>query len=170
MAETTAWSAEDVFAAAPDGDGDIPLWLLRSGDATANAPFNDPERAWLAAQKFTGGAKKLVQLPTRDCTLASVALGLGDGAAGEPSGPSELLTGLLAQSLPATTYRFAEQPGHATLAAIAWGLGAYRFQRYRSGADTTAARPRLRIPAGVNAAHVINTTEAVWFGLSLIHI
>ncbi|MEQ1671941.1 MAG: leucyl aminopeptidase family protein, partial [Hyphomicrobium sp.] len=100
---------------------------------------------------------------------AGVALGLGDGAAGEPCGPSELLTGQLAQSLPPGTYSFAAPPDAPDLAAIAWGLGAYRFQRYRSGADKAPERPRLRMPVGADAATVINTTEAIWLGRDLIN-
>jgi leucyl aminopeptidase len=167
MVETTAWSAGQVFAEGSAGDGDIPVWLLKVGQLPDT--LDDSQRAWLAAQKFSGAAKKQVSVPGKDGSVAAVAFGIGDGLSGEPSGPSELLTGLLPQSLPAATYRLSETKAEATLSAIAWGLGSYKFQRYRSGVDSSAARPRLRMPAGADAATVINTTEAVWFGRDLIN-
>ena len=41
------------------------------------------------------------------------------------------LPGRLAQHLPAGTYRFANEPHDARLAALAFALGLYRFTRYR---------------------------------------
>jgi leucyl aminopeptidase len=168
MVETTAWTARESFAVEPAAQGDTPIWLLRSGDP-APATLSEAQLAWLAAQRFTGGARKQVQLPSADGALAGIAFGLGDGTAGEPSGPSALLTGLLAQSLPAATYSFADTPQNAELAAIGWGLGAYKFQRYRTGADSNAPRARLRLPSTVDTDKVINTTEAIWLGRDLIN-
>jgi leucyl aminopeptidase len=169
MVETTAWTAPDVFADGAAVSGDIPVWLLKIGQLPDGASLNDAQRAWLAAQKFTGAAKKLVAVPSADGRVAAIAFGIGDGAAGEPSGPAELLAGLLPQNLPAATYSLNAPANAATLAAIAWGLGAYKFQRYRSGSDASAARPRLRMPAGANYTQVVNTTEAIWFGRDLIN-
>jgi leucyl aminopeptidase len=106
-------------------------------------------------------------LPGNDGKIAGVLFGLGDGAAGEPSGPAELLVGQLAQSLPAGSYRLEGKLRDPELAAIAWGLGAYRFGRYKS-ADG-AARPQLRIPGGVDRASVLTAVEAVWQGRDLIN-
>jgi leucyl aminopeptidase len=169
MVETTAWAAREVFAEGAAGESDIPIWLLNSGQLPQGAALSDAQRMWIEAQKFSGSAKRQVSIPASDGRVAGVAFGLGDGRTGEPSGPSELLAGLLPQGLSAATYKFAAAPEAATLAAIAWGLGSYKFQRYRSGADASTPRPRLRLPDGTDAPAVINTTEAIWFGRDLIN-
>jgi len=94
-------------------------------------------------------------------------LGLGDGRSGEPSGSSDLLVGGLAASLPAATYRLegAEQPERA---ALAWGLGGYRFRRYKTAAETEP-RARLAWPDGVDRKRVLATLEGVWLGRDLIN-
>src|SRR5690606_33116820 len=83
------------------------------------------------------------------------------------SGPSELLTGQLASSLPPGLYRLAAQRPHAELAALAWGLGAYRFRRYKAPAN--GQLPRFAIPADASPAAIANTVEAVWLGRDLIN-
>ncbi len=168
MVETTAWTAAEVFADGASEAHDIPLWLVLAGSPAQDLELDPAQGAWLAAQKFTGGAKKLVQLPAPDGTLAGIVLGLGDGAAGEPSGPSELLAGLLPPILMPGTYSIASSSAAAELAAIAWGLGAYTFARYRSN-DGGQVRPKLRLPAGVDAQRIKTTVEAIWFGRDLIN-
>ena len=165
---TTAWTAGDVFArGAPDGT-DIPIWLLKSGQLPVGFGVGDQQKAWLTTQKFSATAKKQVLLPANDGSLQGVAFGLGDGTLGEPSGPSELLTGLLAQSLPAATYHFASTTAAADLAALGWGLGSYKFRRYLPS-SANSAHPRLRLPATVNADIITNTVEAIWLGRDLIN-
>ena len=168
MVETTAWSAGNVFArgAAP-GKGDIPIHFARSDDPNSLAALAAPQKAWLAAQKFSGSAKRHVLIPDSDGALAAVAFGLGDGRQGEPSGPSELLAGALANALPAGVYRVATESGHGDLAALAWALGAYKFSRYRKK-DNGAEPARLRLE-GPAAHRVVNTAEAVWLGRDLIN-
>ena len=167
MVETTAWSAKDVFEAGSASTGDIPIYLARSSDPGALGDLSEMQKAWLAAQKFAGAAKRHVLVPGPDGRISSVVLGLGEGSNGDPSGPSELLTGLLAASLPAGTYRLASDTGAADLAALAWGLGGYSFSRYRRR-PADGGRAKLRIGAAT-AACVVNTAEAVWFGRDLIN-
>lgn len=167
MVETAAWSAKDVFEQGPVAAGDIPIYLARSVDPGALGGFNDHQKAWLAARKFSGAAKRHVLVPGADGGIGAVVLGMGDGQQGEPSGPSELLTGLLAASLPAGTYRLAAEAGATDLAQLAWALGGYSFSRYRRK-EGNGERARLRIADG-DAAHVINTAEAVWLGRDLIN-
>ncbi len=109
----------------------IPIHLVAAGATLEPLPISPAQRQWLATQSFKGSAKKAVLLPTADGSLEAVAFGLGLGEAGEPSGPSELLIGSLASSLPAGTYHLAGDTAAAELGAIAWGLGAYKFTRYR---------------------------------------
>ena len=167
MVETTAWSAEDVFVRGSAEASDIPIYLARSADPGSLAGFSDHQKAWLAAQKFSGAAKRHVLIPGSNGGIGSVVLGVGDGQQGEPSGPSEMLTGLLSASLSAGTYRLAADAGATELAELAWALGGYSFSRYRRR-ENGSERARLRI-VDAGAARVINTAEAVWFGRDLIN-
>jgi leucyl aminopeptidase len=166
MVETTAWSVEEVFERGPAGTSDIPIRFVRSDDPEALASLDDIQKAWLAAQKFTGNAKRHVLIPAIDGRIATVVFGLGDGEQGEPSGPSELLAGCLASSLPVGTYDLVSG-GDAGLASLAWALGAYSFSRYRPTSQKTE-RAKLRLD-DAKAARIINTAEAVWFGRDLIN-
>jgi leucyl aminopeptidase len=168
MVKTTAWSVKDVFAEGPAATADVPIYFARSADPGALGELTDRQKAWLAAQKFSGGAKRHVLLPGDDGEIASVVFGLGGGRNGEPSGPSEMLAGLLAPILPAGTYRFASETDSGFLAQLAWALGAYSFSRYKSKASASNARPKLRLESA-NAERVINTAEAVWLGRDLIN-
>ncbi|MDX2259743.1 MAG: leucyl aminopeptidase family protein [Hyphomicrobiaceae bacterium] len=160
------------FAEAEEAAGAIPVSFVReNGEADAAAGFDAHGQRWLAAQRFKPAAKRVAQIPAMDGGVAGVVLGLGNGMAGEPSGPSALLAGLLPGALPAATYRLAdgsEEPAVATLATLAWGLGAYRFQRYRS-TPPAEPRPRLAWPVSVDRARLTAIIEGVTFGRDLIN-
>ncbi len=168
MTETTAWQAGEAFATGPAQPSDIPIHIVATNTAAAIPGIDAAQSAWLATQKFTGSAKKTVLVPAADGSLAGVVLGAGDGRQGDPSGPSELLCGQLAASLPAGTYRIVSHVAEPHLAEIAWGLGAYAFARYRRGRDASPSRARLRLASGSDA-RVIRDTEAIWFGRDLIN-
>jgi leucyl aminopeptidase len=163
---TNAQRPDDAFLAAGARGPDIPIWLVGEGAPVSAVPLDAAQKAWVEAAGFKGSAKQTVLLPHPDGRIAGVLFGLGDGG-GEPSGPAELLVGQLAQSLPAGSYRFEGKVRDPALAAIAWGLGAYRFARYKSAEG--AARPRLRIPGGIERASVIAAVEGVWQGRDLIN-
>lgn len=167
MVETTAWAAAETFALGAAATDDIPVHFVPSDGVDAIGSLDDVQRAWLKAQKFSGNAKRTVLIPGADGNIASVALGIGNGQQGEPSGPSELLAGLLGSGLPAGTYRFASELGHADLAALAWSLGAYSFSRYLKK-DKNGSRAKLRL-ANAGSDRIINTAEAVWLGRDLIN-
>ncbi|HEY8128099.1 MAG TPA: leucyl aminopeptidase family protein [Hyphomicrobium sp.] len=170
MVETTAWSAAETFALGAATADDIPIQFV--GPDGSDGPdgigtLDAAQKAWLAAQKFSGSAKRTVLIPSAEGKIAAVAFGIGDGRQGEPSGPSELLAGLLSPTLPAGNYRFASELTHQQLAALAWALGAYSFSRYRHK-ETGNGRAKLRL-ASHEADRVINTAEAVWLGRDLIN-
>ena len=161
--------AAEVYAGAEAAAGAVPVWLVAEGQPLeAVEGLSAAQRAWLGAQKFTGAAKKQVLLADAEGRLAGVVLGTGKGATGEPCGPAELITGQLADSLPAGTYKLAGGAGHGELAALSWGLGAYRFGRYKS-AESSGGQVRLVVPEGVTAARLVNMVEAVWLGRDLIN-
>jgi len=158
---------DDAFVAAGARGPEIPIWLVEKGAPLAGVPLEEAHKAWIEAAGFKGQAKQTVLLPGADGSIAGVVFGLGEGAAGEPSGPAELLVGQLAQSLPSGAYRLEGGPRDPALAAVAWGLGSYRYGRYKS--DDGAGRPQLRVPNGADRATVLSVVEAVWQGRDLIN-
>jgi leucyl aminopeptidase len=158
---------EDAFLSGSAPAAEVPIWLVGKGASLAAVPLNDAQRNWIEASGFKGLAKQQTLLPGADGRLAGVLFGAGEGACGEPSGPSELLIGQLAQSLPAGAYRLEWLPRDPALAAVAWGLGAYRFGRYKG--PRGSAPPQLRVPDGVDRAALMRTIEAVWLGRDMIN-
>ncbi len=175
MSETTAWTAGGVFAGEEQRTAAVPIYLVRTGAELAALGLDGRACAWAETHKFKGSAKTSLMLPGAGGELAGVLLGMGDGQAGEPSGPSELLVGSLATSLPAGTYRLEGPLDEPELAAVAWGLGAYKFRRYKSvsAPGTTEAQApivrRLVMPQGANAGRVLSTVEGVWLARDLIN-
>ncbi|MBA4026598.1 MAG: leucyl aminopeptidase, partial [Gordonia sp.] len=156
----------DVLLDSGSGKGAVPVWLVRPGDPRM-AELDGTAQAWLGALRFTPSARKQALVPGADGRIASVLLGMGNGRAGDPSGPSALLAGLLPQTLPAATYAFDPETQDLRLALLAWGLGAYRFQRYKSaGIDPPA---KIVVPEFVDRAALVNEIEAVWLGRDLIN-
>ncbi len=143
------------------------IWLVGEGQVGSLAGLSDPQRAWLDAMGFTGAARKQVAIPGAEGGLAGVVLGVGDGARGEPCGPSALLVGQLAASLPPGRYQLGEPVAAPEAAAVAWGLGAYRFRRYKSNGGESP--PGLVLPPGADRAAVERIVEAVWLGRDLIN-
>src|SRR5256885_13515691 len=99
---------------------------------------------------------------------AGVLLGLGEERCGDRVYKPELAVGLLPTVLPPGCYHLADDPAEPELAAVAWGLGAYRFRRYKSGAggDDVA---QLKCPRGADHASALAQIEAVWLGRDLIN-
>ncbi|MDX2202125.1 MAG: leucyl aminopeptidase family protein [Hyphomicrobiaceae bacterium] len=144
-----------------------PLWLTRGELAADGAGLTPAQRAWLAAQGFKGQARRQVLLPGADGAIAGAVIGLGAERPRDPMDKPELALGHLAPALPEGTWRLAETVAAPELAATAWGLGAYRFTRYKPG---PAEMPgRLVLPAGADARAVAAIIDAVWLGRDLIN-
>ncbi|MGO8800174.1 MAG: leucyl aminopeptidase family protein [Roseiarcus sp.] len=150
------------FAApAPDA---IPIWFAtkESWDEVRQA-LAASAAAFAAATGFepSPGAHQL--LPDARGGLAAVVLGL-DSAASRARDP--MLPGKLAGILPAGVYRFANAPGDASLAALAFLLGLYWFSRYR---EAGKAQPALVAPEGVDGARLESIARAIAFGRDLVN-
>jgi leucyl aminopeptidase len=165
-------AAAGVFAAS-GSTRSIPIWLVETPSALeAIAAIDTHQRAWLKVQGFKPTSRQMKLLPAADGSIAGVVMGAGRAPlpAGRPSDPmarNELLAGSLAIQLPPGVYHFATPFDDPELAAVAWGLGSYRFRRYKSGeAD---ALPQLVLPDGVNAGRVRAIVEGTSFGRDLIN-
>ncbi|MGD0562385.1 MAG: leucyl aminopeptidase family protein [Roseiarcus sp.] len=149
---------------APPSAAAIPVWFASADnwDSLREAIGANAAR-FAAACGFEPKAGRLQLLPDAQGGLAGVLFGLaGKGAKGrDPMAP-----GKLASALPEGTYRFANAPHEPELAALAFLLGLYRFERYR--ADPTP-QPRLVAPEGIDAARIERIAQAVAFGRDLVN-
>lgn len=154
---------------APDTAGPaVPVWLVNEKAGLAETTLDAPARAWADANKFKGAARKLLLLPGPAGGLSGVLFGIGEGNTGDPAGPGALLCGMLPAQLPPGTYELHGAGAGAELAAIAWGLGAYRFRRYKTAANGDQMA-RLRLDRTVDRDRVLAIVEAIWLGRDLIN-
>ncbi|HUO98434.1 MAG TPA: leucyl aminopeptidase family protein [Rhizomicrobium sp.] len=122
---------------------------------------NKREAALLKASGFAARDNQFVMLPDASGGIAAAFLGLGKGT-------DPLAVALFADRLPAGTYRYAAMPERFTpeLAALAWILGTYKFDRYRKKARPA---PKLVVAAGAEAEEASRIGEAVFLARDLIN-
>src|SRR5262245_13217337 len=120
-------------------------------------------RQFALANGFAAKPGKCLILPAPDGRIAQVIYGIEDEAA---KSRDLFRPGSLPGLLPAGTYRFANAPHDARLAALAFALGSYRFARYRKA---EAAEVRLVPPDGVDAVELVRIVEAASLARDLIN-
>lgn len=145
----------------PADEAAVPVTCLCEGDLEAwraEAPVLD---AGLAGTEFRARPGQAVIIPGPDGQPARVVLGLGAA----PGDVSAFRT--LAGRLPAGTYRLEGPPAgiDPTDAATAFGLGLYRFTRYRK---REAAQPRLLVP-GADLAEAQAIADACALAKDLVN-
>jgi leucyl aminopeptidase len=122
-------------------------------------------RDWLEAAGFAGKMGDLALLPTASGrgAVGAVTIFAGDGGTEDFWRLAALPT-----RLPAATWKLEGAPDAAIAerAAIAWGIGAYRFDRYRKPARAPA---RLVAPGGVDRHAVDRIVEANGFVRDLVN-
>ena len=128
-------------ALVPEASGEaIPVSAVRAGDLDrALAALDERQRRLASAQGFKAEAGRHILLPDADGNIGRVLFGLG-----APIRPDAepLLFGKLATALPKGTYRLAEGVERPDLAALAFVLASYRFDRYRKPKKDGAAARR----------------------------
>ncbi len=120
-------------------------------------------RQFALANGFSGKPGACLPLPSADGAIAQVLFGIEDAAA---KSRDLFRPGALPGLLPAGTYRFANTPHDARLAALAFALGCYRFNRYRK-AD--APDVKLVPPEGVDAADLARMASAAMIARDLVN-
>jgi leucyl aminopeptidase len=149
---------------APSSAAAIPVWFVSPDNWDGVRETIGAGAARFAeACGFEPKAGRLQWLPDAEGGLAGVLYGLAERGA---KGRDPMAPGGLASALPPGTYRFANAPYEPELAALAFLLGLYRFERYRSD---PAPRPRLVAPEGVDAERLERIAEAVAFGRDLVN-
>jgi leucyl aminopeptidase len=143
------------------------LWLARVGSWADATSVTAAQKAWAEAQGFRAQARRHVLLPNADGSIAGAVAGLGAEKPRDPMDKPELALGLLSAALPQGVYALASSVASPELAAVAWGLGAYKFQRYK--AASSDAPPRLVMPDGADATVAAAIIDGVWLGRDLIN-
>ncbi len=117
-------------------------------------------RGWLESLGLAGAAGDFAVLPGRD--------GKASGAVLVLSGAPNLWDfGALATRLPAGTWKLGDTaPVSATDAAVAIGLGSWRFERYK--AKKAKAGPKIVWPANADKARVTAIVESICLARDLI--
>ena len=148
---------------AASGDPAVPIRFATPASwAAVSGSLDAASRAFATAAGFEPKAGRHLLLPAPDGALAGVLFGLGDDSpARDP-----FLAGKLPGILPQGAYRFADPPGDARLAALAFALGAYEFARYRK---REARQVRLVLPVGVDGDDLSRVAEGVFLARDLIN-
>jgi leucyl aminopeptidase len=152
-----------VYAAHREAARSVPIWFATAESYSGVREQLGPGmRAFADAAGFEPKGGRHLLLPGEEGTLGGVLFGLE--AEGKPTNP--FLPGLLPGVLPDGTYRFANSPRDARLAALAFGLGAYKFGRYRKLNEKAVV---LALPDAIDAADLTRTVEAVTLARDLIN-
>jgi leucyl aminopeptidase len=134
-------------------DAATPIHLLSRTAWDSLAPtLPDNVRTIVARAAFSGAAGDLALVPDSGGGLAGVYFGAGDTLAAR----AMPLRGLVAK-LPAGDYRIADRAAglDGGQIALAWLLGAYRFDRYKQGGERASARLAAPDGADIGEASVI---------------
>ncbi|HVZ99411.1 MAG TPA: leucyl aminopeptidase family protein [Caulobacterales bacterium] len=140
----------------------VPIHALRAGEWPQWLESrSDGLRRLAAAHDFRGQSGRILLVPATDGAIERVLFGLGDKA-------NAMAMGALAQNLPSGDYEIAAAPREfsASLVAIAWGLGAYAFDRYKK---RKRPAPRLVPPEGADMGEVSRIVAASWLARDLVN-
>ncbi|MBV8392950.1 MAG: leucyl aminopeptidase family protein [Alphaproteobacteria bacterium] len=121
---------------------------------------NASRRGWLDSVGIEGKAGDLAVLPGRDGKASGAVLVI-------PAQPTLWDFGALATRLPAGTWKLdSTMPISGTDAAVAIGLGAWRFERYK--AKKAKAGPKIVWPQGADKARATAIIEGICLARDLI--
>jgi leucyl aminopeptidase len=157
------------FVTVPEGSG-VPIWLATDSGCTAVLDSLPPaQAAWARAQGFTADRHRLQLLPGVDGAVAGAVLGLGSAASIDDCSLWD--AALLAERLPAATYRVATplSAPAATQFALGWELGSYRLTRYRGTPPKTVTGSALIAPAGADLRYAQSAAQAMAWARDLIN-
>jgi len=147
----------------PDSNGAaVPIHVLRTGEWRQWIErHTETLRRLATAYDFQAQNGRILIVPATDGAIERVLFGVGDKA-------NVMTVGALAQNLPAGDYRFAFAPREfaPTAMAIAWGLGAYAFDRYKK---RKRPAPRLVLPEGAEREEAERVVRASWLARDLVN-
>jgi leucyl aminopeptidase len=156
-------SMPSVFETAPATSA-IPItFATKSTWEAISAELPAEGRQFASANGFAAKPGACLTLPGTDGKIAHVLFGLEEAT----SKSRDLFRpGALPGLLPQGVYRFANAPHDTRLAALAFALGCYRFNRYRK---VDAPDVKLLPPEGIDAADITRMADAAWLARDLIN-
>jgi leucyl aminopeptidase len=140
----------------------VPIHVLRAGEWSHWIErHSETLRRLAAAHDFQAQNGRILLVPATDGSIERVVFGAGDKA-------GATIVGALAQHLPSGDYRIAFAPKEFAPAAmaIAWGLGAYAFDRYKK---RKRPAPMLAPPEGADMAEAARVVTASWLARDLVN-
>ena len=140
----------------------IPIWFVTATSYNdVRGRLSAAARAFADAAGFEPRPGHYLALPGED-GLGGILFGL------EKADETKdlFLPGRLPQQLPAGAYRFANDPHDARLAALAFGLGAYRFTRYHK---SEGRKIKLDLPQSLDREDIERVVEAVTLARDLVN-
>ncbi|HET7678876.1 MAG TPA: leucyl aminopeptidase family protein [Xanthobacteraceae bacterium] len=153
-----------IFVARGEASDAVPIWFVTpAGWEDGGGPLDAATRVFARAAGYEPRPGSHLLVPGANNKLGSVLFGIENPKA---ANKNLFLPGKLAELLPSGSYRFANAPHDARLAALAFALGSYRFTRYRKSDGRTV---RLEIPEGVDAAEISRIVEAAFLTRDLIN-
>jgi leucyl aminopeptidase len=145
-------------------DGSRPIWLVTEANWSKVAAELPPAAQGFArTQGFEAKAGSHCLLPDAEGGLLGVVFGL-DGE--EARHVNHFLVGKLPTLLPEGAYRFETPAPDPSLAALAWLMGSYSFERYRK---RPAKAVRLVVPRGVDGHEIARIANAVAASRDLVN-
>ncbi|MEZ5956844.1 MAG: leucyl aminopeptidase family protein [Hyphomonadaceae bacterium] len=140
----------------------VPIHVIRTGEwGQWIERHSETLRRMAAAHDFQAQNARILLVPATDGAIERVLFGASDKA-------NVNVIGALAQHLPAGNYRIAFAPREfgGTALAIAWGLGAYVFDRYKK---RKRPAPILAPPEGADIKEVARIVEGSWLTRDLVN-
>lgn len=116
---------------------------------------------WAKKAGYKAESGSLLLIPTAAGHLGGALFGLGANPSEQP-----YITGKLARSLPAGDWHIETAPLTANRLSLGFGLGSYRFDRYRSDKQAAAT---LRIPRDADGADIKRQLAGVFLARDLIN-
>ncbi|MGO7423543.1 M17 family metallopeptidase, partial [Rhizobium ruizarguesonis] len=116
---------------------------------------------WARRAGYKAESGSLLLIPTAEGHLGGALYGLGTNPSEQP-----YITGRLARALPAGDWHIENAPLTANRLALGFGLGSYRFDRYKSEKSPAAT---LMIPRDADAADIKRQLAGVFLARDLIN-
>ena len=136
----------------------LPVWAVSRADID-RGHFDKTALGWAKTAGFKAAEGAVLLVPNRHGKLAGALFGLGEEGESHP-----FVGGTLARALPRGDWHIETSPISGAVMALAFGMGAYRFEAYRKPAPEG---PRLVLPADADA--IRRTVAAVGLARDLVN-